>query len=51
MALEELVLCGKAIMACEPKKHFDSRESVRFLEPVPARCGTGKVQTRRYKIG
>ena len=42
MALEELVLCGKAIMACEPKKRFDSWESVGFPKPVPAGCGMSK---------
>ena len=29
-------------MACEPKKCFDSRESVGFPELIPVRCGTSK---------
>lgn len=51
MALEELVLCGKEIMECEPKKCFNLRESVGFPEPIPVGCGTGKGQTKKYEIG
>lgn len=38
-------------MASEPKKSFNTRESVRIPEPVPVGRGMGKRKARRNEVG